>query len=105
MGRCREFFWWSHQFIGIDIGIFADLFHYLWVQDFPGMIRYSYPDTRIVFKNFMTPALTYTGESLSFQESNDLVCRDPREFFTHTETSTVVKLISCAWGIFSPDSM
>ena len=46
-----------HEFIGIDTSIFADLFYDLRVQNFPGMVRHSHPDTGIVFKYFMTPAL------------------------------------------------
>jgi len=48
------------------MSIFTDLSHDFRVQDFSGMIRYGNPDTGIVFENFMTPALAYTGESLSF---------------------------------------
>ena len=47
----------SHKFTGINPGILADLFYDLRVQDLPGMIRYGYPDTSIVFKNFVTPTL------------------------------------------------
>src|SRR5208337_1108600 len=94
-----------HEFIGIDPGIFTDLLYNFRMQDFPGMIRYGYPDSGIVLENFVTSALSDTGESLFLQHCDDPVGRNSREFFTHTEMSTVVRLMSCAWGIFSPDSI